>query len=157
MASQSGVTVGAGTVRTAQQMRDAARAGASFIVSPCLTEPLVAVANELEIPFLPGVATATEIQTAVDAGFPVVKFFPAQSAGGLPALAALAGPFPDVRFVPTGGIDATNAAIYLNHPSVLAVGGSWMLPESVRATGDWDNLRRSISSAAALARSGAVA
>ena len=152
MAAQPGLTVGAGTVRTPQQMKEAARAGASFVVSPCLTESLAATAHELGIPFLPGVATATEIQLAVDAGFTVVKFFPAECSGGLAALTALAGPFPEVRFVPTGGIDATTAAAYLEHPSVLAVGGSWMLPETLRAEGDWGGVTEAVAAASALSR-----
>jgi 2-dehydro-3-deoxyphosphogluconate aldolase/(4S)-4-hydroxy-2-oxoglutarate aldolase len=155
VAAQPGLVVGAGTVRTARQLRDAVDAGARFVVSPCLTESLAVAALELGVPFLPGVATATEVQLAVEAGFAVVKFFPAESAGGLAAVAALAGPFPEVRFVPTGGVSAANAAAYLEHPSVLAVGGSWMLPESLRAVGDWDGLTIAISDASALARQGA--
>jgi 2-dehydro-3-deoxyphosphogluconate aldolase/(4S)-4-hydroxy-2-oxoglutarate aldolase len=152
IAGRSDITVGAGTVRTPQQLRDAVAASARFVVSPCLTDALAETAHELDVPFLPGVATGSEIQRAVDAGFPIVKFFPAESCGGLAALSALAEPFSDVRFVPTGGIDVRTAATYLDHPSVLAVGGSWMLPEPLRAAGDWAAVRDLIAAATTLAR-----
>lgn len=138
IAGTEGLLVGAGTVRTPAQMEAAVEAGARFVVSPCLTPGLAAAAHALGVPFLPGAATATEIQTAVDAGFGTVKFFPAEASGGLAALRALAEPFGDVQFVPTGGITNLSASDYLALPQVAAVGGSWMVPTALRAAGDWD-------------------
>jgi 2-dehydro-3-deoxyphosphogluconate aldolase/(4S)-4-hydroxy-2-oxoglutarate aldolase len=150
MARQPDITAGAGTVRTARQMRDAVSAGAEFVVSPCLTDSLARAAAELGVPFLPGVATATEIQLAADAGFDVVKIFPAEASGGVAALTALADVFVDMRFVPTGGLDHRTAPAYLEHPRVLAVGGGWMVPTAERAAGQWDTVRAAISAAAGL-------
>ena len=89
------------------------------------------------MPVFPGVSTATEIMTALDLGLSVLKLFPASVVGGLAAVSALAAPFPDVRFIPTGGITAADAGDYLAHPAVLAVGGSWMVPAAALAAGDW--------------------
>lgn len=144
LARDSGLLVGAGTVRTAEQLHRAVDAGAQFVVSPCLTDGLARAALEVGIPFLPGAATATEIQRAVDAGFDTVKFFPAEAAGGLDALLALSGPFGDVTFLPTGGISEENAWNYLQHPQVLAVGGSWMLPRELREAGEWAAVVRAV-------------
>lgn len=137
MAKVDGVLVGAGTVRTAAQLDAALDAGAAFIVSPCLTPTLARAAIDAGVPFLPGATTPSEIQTAVDAGFDTVKFFPAEALGGLPVLSALAEVFRDVTFVPTGGISATTFRSYLAHPQIPAVGGSWMVPAAARAAGDW--------------------
>jgi 2-dehydro-3-deoxyphosphogluconate aldolase/(4S)-4-hydroxy-2-oxoglutarate aldolase len=153
MAAQPGLLVGAGTVRTAQQMRAAVDAGAAFVVSPCLTDPLAAAAAELNIPFLPGASTATEIQRAADAGFSTIKFFPAEAAGGLPTLAALAEPFHEISFVPTGGITAATAPAYLAHPRVAAVGGGWMVPAQQRSAGDWAAVTASVAAASCLSGS----
>jgi len=137
--------VGAGTVRTAAQLRAVESAGAAFAVSPCLTPSLAAAARDASIPFIPGVATASEVQLAVDAGLTVVKFFPAEASGGYAALRALAEVFVEVRFVPTGGLTAEIAARYLEHPQVLAVGGSWMLPAAAREAGDWDAVATAVA------------
>jgi 2-dehydro-3-deoxyphosphogluconate aldolase/(4S)-4-hydroxy-2-oxoglutarate aldolase len=153
MARQRGILVGAGTVRTPAQLGAAVRAGASFVVSPCLTAGLAAAAAAFGVPLLPGVATSTEIQIAVDLGFSTVKFFPAESSGGAAAVAALAQPFHDVTFVPTGGITSATAPGYLALPSVAAIGGAWMLPASARQEGDWQSVAQSVSAACALARS----
>ncbi|HET7690216.1 MAG TPA: bifunctional 4-hydroxy-2-oxoglutarate aldolase/2-dehydro-3-deoxy-phosphogluconate aldolase [Nocardioidaceae bacterium] len=150
MATQPGILVGAGTVRTAAQLRVAVAAGAAFVVSPCFTEELAEAALDLQVPYLPGVATAGEIQRAVDAGFDTLKLFPAEAIGGLPVLRALADPFHDVRFVPTGGIGPVTAASYLSHASVLAVGGGWMVPSEARARGDWAAVRSAVAEAAKL-------
>ena len=139
--------VGAGTVRTAAQMGEAVAAGACFVVSPCLTPDLAAAARDLGVPFLPGVATATEIQLAVDEGFTIVKFFPAETTGGVAGLRALAAPFHDVRFVPTGGITSGTAPDYLALPQVLAVGGSWMVPTVPRIAGDWQAVTAAVRAA----------
>ena len=132
MASVKGAIVGAGTVLNEAMLHIAIDAGARFIVSPGLTDPLARAASASDIPFLPGVATAGDIMRGLDHGLKRFKFFPAEAAGGLPALNALAGPFGDVRFCPTGGIRADTAADWLAHPSVLCVGGSWILPPGER-------------------------
>jgi 2-dehydro-3-deoxyphosphogluconate aldolase/(4S)-4-hydroxy-2-oxoglutarate aldolase len=139
------LVVGAGTVRTAAQLRAVESVGAAFAVSPCLTPSLAAAAQSASIPFIPGVATPSEVQMAVDAGFSTVKFFPAEASGGFAALRALAEVFGEVRFVPTGGLTLESAGRYLEHPQVLAVGGSWMLPAVAREAGDWDAIVQSIA------------
>lgn len=128
MRQVEGAIVGAGTVTNARQLGDARAAGAEFIVSPGLTETLGRAAIESALPFLPGVATAGDIMSGLDLGLTHFKFFPAAAAGGIPALKALAAPFAHVRFCPTGGIDLGNAGQWLALPSVLCVGGSWVVP-----------------------------
>ncbi len=123
-----GAIIGAGTVLTCRDLDAALAAGASFIVSPGLTERLVRTARDREVPILPGVATAGDILAGLDLGLSRFKFFPAEPIGGLPLLAALAAPFQHVRFCPTGGIRSDTAAAWLAHPSVLCVGGSWLVP-----------------------------
>lgn len=132
MAAVEGAIVGAGTVLDEAMLGTAIDAGARFIVSPGLTDPLARAAIASGIPFLPGVATAGDIMRGLDHGLDRFKFFPAEAAGGLPALKALAGPFGDIRFCPTGGIRSDTAAQWLVHPSVLCVGGSWILPAGER-------------------------
>lgn len=124
-----GAIVGAGTVTNAQQLQDARNAGAEFIVSPGLTEPLGKAAIASGLPFLPGVATAGDIMRGLDLGLTHFKFFPAMAAGGIPALKALAAPFHQCRFCPTGGISEANAADWLALDPVLCVGGSWVAPK----------------------------
>ncbi len=128
MTKVEGAIVGAGTVINEETLAAAIDAGARFIVSPGLTDSLARAAITSGIPFLPGVATAGDIMRGLDHGLSRFKFFPAEAAGGLPALKALAGPFGDLRFCPTGGIRADTAPAWLAHPSVLGVGGSWILP-----------------------------
>ena len=111
------------------QLAQAIDAGAQFIVSPGLTNPLALAARDTAIPFLPGVATASELMRGLDVGLERFKFFPAEAAGGLPAIKALAAPFGNVRFCPTGGITEQSAPEWLAHPSVLCVGGSWIVPK----------------------------
>ncbi|MBA3512220.1 bifunctional 4-hydroxy-2-oxoglutarate aldolase/2-dehydro-3-deoxy-phosphogluconate aldolase [Sphingomonas sp.] len=127
MAGVSGVIVGAGTVLNAGQLVAAAEAGARFIVSPGLTEPLADEAISSGVPFLPGVASAGDIMRGLDLGLDRFKFFPAASSGGIPALKALAGPFGDVRFCPTGGITSESAGDWLALEAVHCVGGSWLV------------------------------
>lgn len=127
MAAVPGTIVGAGTVLDAAQLAQAVDAGAQFIVSPGLTEPLARAARDAGIPFLPGVATAGDIMRGRDSGLNRFKFFPAEAAGGLKALSALAAPFGAMRFCPTGGIRADTAADWLAHPAVRCVGGSWIV------------------------------
>lgn len=134
IATETDVVVGAGTVVRSEQVDEAVEAGALFIVTPGLSASVIGRCRELEVPVIPGVATATEVIAALDLGLDLLKLFPAEAAGGVALLRALRGPFPDVRFVPTGGISAANAASYLALPSVAAVGGSWMVaPELVGA------------------------
>ena len=127
MAAVPGAIVGAGTVLNPTMLDDAIEAGSRFIVSPGLTEPLGRAAIASGIPFLPGVANAGDIMRGLDMELDRFKFFPAEAAGGLKALASLAGPFGDVLFCPTGGITLDSAPIWLAHPSVRCVGGSWIV------------------------------
>jgi 2-dehydro-3-deoxyphosphogluconate aldolase/(4S)-4-hydroxy-2-oxoglutarate aldolase len=142
MASRVGLLVGAGTVLETDQVDRCTKAGAQFIVSPGFDRAIVERCQSLNVPVLPGVATATEIQNARRAGVRVVKFFPAETSGGLPALTALAAPFGDIRFLPTGGITPANAEGYLRNLCVLAVGGSWMVPRDLIAAGNWQEITR---------------
>ncbi len=123
-----GAVVGAGTVLNKDQLEQARSVGAKFIVSPGLTEPLARAAAAAELPFLPGVATAGDVMRGLDLGLTHFKFFPATAAGGIPALKALAAPFGQCRFCPTGGITADTAADWLALDPVLCVGGSWIVP-----------------------------
>jgi 2-dehydro-3-deoxyphosphogluconate aldolase/(4S)-4-hydroxy-2-oxoglutarate aldolase len=123
-----GAIVGAGTVVNPAQLDDARAAGAEFIVSPGLTETLARPVIASGLPYLPGVATAGDVMRGLDIGLTHFKFFPAEAAGGIPALKALAAPFGQCRFCPTGGISAETAPDWLALPSVLCVGGSWVTP-----------------------------
>jgi 2-dehydro-3-deoxyphosphogluconate aldolase/(4S)-4-hydroxy-2-oxoglutarate aldolase len=127
MASVEGAVVGAGTVLNERMLGKAIDGGAKFIVSPGLTEPLGRAAITSGVPYLPGVADAGDIMRGLDLGFDHFKFFPAEAAGGLAALKALAGPFGEIRFCPTGGVRLDSAPLWLAHPSVLCVGGSWVV------------------------------
>ncbi len=124
-----GAIVGAGTVTNPRDLDAALNAGSEFIVSPGLTEPLGKAAIAAGVPFLPGIANAGDIMRGLDLGLDRFKFFPAMAAGGLPALKALAAPFGNVRFCPTGGISLENAAEWLAFDPVLCVGGSWVSPK----------------------------
>lgn len=129
MKAVDGAIVGAGTVTNPGQLREAIDAGSEFIVSPGLTEPLGKAAVESGIPFLPGIANASDIMRGLDLGLTHFKFFPAMAAGGLPALKALAAPFGQCRFCPTGGIGLETAPEWLAFDPVLCVGGSWVSPK----------------------------
>ncbi len=133
--------VGIGTVLTPQDLARAVGIGARFALSPGATPALLDAAAEAPIPFLPGIATASELMAAMQRGFTAAKFFPASTAGGLAGLRALAGPFPTARFCPTGGISASNAAEWLAERNVVAVGGSWLTPVAEVAAGQWDAIR----------------
>jgi len=146
------VLVGAGTVVNVRQVDDAVAAGARFLVSPGLSRTVVERAHEHGVPIVPGVATPTEIVAALDLGLDVVKLFPAGVLGGVDAVKALAAPFPDLRFVPTGGISAASAPEYLAQRSVLAVGGSWMVDKALVAAGDWGEVTRRTAEAVTLAQ-----
>jgi 2-dehydro-3-deoxyphosphogluconate aldolase/(4S)-4-hydroxy-2-oxoglutarate aldolase len=144
--------VGAGTVLTVDEVDRCVDAGAQFLVSPGFDQDVVERAQSHGIPILPGVATATEIQRAAKAELDVLKFFPADRLGGLKTIAALAAPFPDVRFVPSGGVSPSNLADYLRHRAIFAVSGSWMASRESIAGGRFDaieQLSRDASRAAA--------
>ncbi|MET3805994.1 2-dehydro-3-deoxyphosphogluconate aldolase/(4S)-4-hydroxy-2-oxoglutarate aldolase [Nakamurella sp. UYEF19] len=145
-------TLGAGTVLTPEQVDACADAGAEFIVSPGFDESVVRRAQERGIVALPGIATATELQWALRAGLDAVKFFPADRLGGLAGISALAAPFPAVRFLPSGGVGVGNVVDYLAHPSVFAVGGSWMVPRAAIADRDFALIARLSAEAATLVR-----
>ncbi|MEO7259082.1 MAG: bifunctional 4-hydroxy-2-oxoglutarate aldolase/2-dehydro-3-deoxy-phosphogluconate aldolase [Luteimonas sp.] len=132
-----GARVGAGTVLGAGALAAAAEAGAEFAIAPGATETLYAAAERAVIPFIPAVATASELMRGLEHGHTRFKFFPAESSGGVAALHAFAGPFPQVRFCPTGGIDADSAPRYLALGNVVTVGGSWMVPRVALEAGDW--------------------
>ena len=153
MSAHGGVLVGAGTVRTVAQVDLAVESGAGFIVSPALSAAVVQRCQELGVPVLPGAVTATEVQAAVELGLDTVKFFPAETSGGVAAIKALAAPFHDVRFVPTGGVGPKNLADYLAVGSIAAVGGSWMCPRDLLAAGDYAALEKLTREAVALVRS----
>ena len=147
--------VGIGTVLTARDLDQAAALRAAFAISPGQSPELLDAAAVSELPFAPGIQTASDLIACVTRGFDVVKFFPAVSAGGLPALSALAGPFPQVRYCPTGGISEANVAQWLAHPKVLAVGGSWVAPPSDIKAGNWGAIESRARAAAGLPRQAA--
>jgi 2-dehydro-3-deoxyphosphogluconate aldolase/(4S)-4-hydroxy-2-oxoglutarate aldolase len=149
-AEVGGAVVGAGTVLTAGQYQDAERAGARFVVSPGATDALLAAAAASAVPFLPGAATASEVMRLLERGYRCLKFFPAEPAGGVACLEALAAPLPEARFCPTGGIDAVKAGAYLTLRNVLCVGGSWVAPKDALAAADWPRITSLARAAAAL-------
>lgn len=153
MSRVEGLTVGAGTVLNPAQVDAAVEAGARFIVTPGLSETVVRHCQHVGIPVLPGATTATEVIAALDLGISTVKFFPAATAGGPAAISALSAPFPDVKFVPTGGISPSNLRDYLLLDAVIAVGGSWMCPRSCIAEGDFATIERLTRQAVDLTRS----
>jgi len=139
--------VGIGTILNAGDLARAESLGAKFGISPGLTPELLKAAAASDLPFAPGIATASELMQALAAGFETVKFFPAEQAGGIKALRALAGPFPHVRFCPTGGIGEANAAAWLAEPNVLCVGGSWLCPAADIRSGNWAGITAMCNSA----------
>lgn len=147
--------VGAGTVRSAADARAAAQAGARFAVSPGYTRAVGEACRAAELALLPGVATSGEIMAAQEDGWRELKFFPAMQAGGPAMLKAWHGPFPDVRFCPTGGVQASNAAELLALPNVVCVGGSWLTPADAVKAGDWARVTQLAAEAARLPRSAA--
>lgn len=142
--------VGAGTLRSAADVQAAVDAGCRFGVSPGYTAEIGAACRRLGLPLLPGVATASEVMAANADGLGFLKFFPATAAGGIPMLKALAGPFPDVVFCPTGGITPETARDFLALPNVKVCGGSWLTPADALAGGDWARITRLAREAAAL-------
>ncbi|MDO5703882.1 MAG: bifunctional 4-hydroxy-2-oxoglutarate aldolase/2-dehydro-3-deoxy-phosphogluconate aldolase [Paracoccus sp. (in: a-proteobacteria)] len=150
MASVQGGHVGAGTVLTPDDAKRARDAGATFAVSPGLTDRLIDACTEIGLPLLPGTATASEVMRALDAGYDMLKFFPAETIGGAPALRALGGPLPQVSFCPTGGISPGNARDYLSLPNVICCGGSWLASETNISAGNWDAVEARARDAAQL-------
>ena len=140
LASIPGLVVGAGTVLDARQADAAIAAGARFVVTPGLSEAVVAACRQQACPVVPGVASPTEVMTALDLGLTLLKLFPAEVLGGVAALKALAGPFPEARFMPTGGISLANVGDYLARANVVAVGGSWMVAPELLRSGRWDEV-----------------
>ena len=157
MAANSAVTVGAGTVLTAVQVDQAVAAGARFIVSPGFRQEVVRRAQWHEVPVYPGAVTPTEVMTAMEAGLDIVKFFPADVFGGPAALKALGAPFPQMRFIPTGGVSAENLDDYLALPNVAAVGGSWMVPAAAIEAGDFAAIEALCRAAVSRPSAGATA
>jgi 2-dehydro-3-deoxyphosphogluconate aldolase/(4S)-4-hydroxy-2-oxoglutarate aldolase len=140
MAEVPEAIVGIGTILNPDDLARAQGLGAKFGISPGATPELLQAAAAGSLPFAPGIATASELMQALAHGFELVKFFPAESSGGIKALRALAGPFPDARFCPTGGIGAANAAAWLAEPNVVAVGGSWLCPAAEIRSGNWTGI-----------------
>jgi 2-dehydro-3-deoxyphosphogluconate aldolase / (4S)-4-hydroxy-2-oxoglutarate aldolase len=134
--------VGAGTVLTPQQVDLAVAAGAEYILSPGLSADVVIRCRELDVPVIPGIATATELMRALDLGVDTVKFFPAGQLGGPAGITALAGPFPGVRFLPTGGVTVEKLSAYLELGCVVGAGMSWVEPAELIGNGDWAEISR---------------
>ena len=144
--------VGAGTVLTTQQVDRAVAAGAKFIVSPGLNPNVVRHCLEKGVPAAPGCCTPSEIEQAIELGLSVVKFFPAEAMGGLKTIKALAAPYTGLRFMPTGGINASNLRIYLEYPRVLACGGSWMVSKELIRAHDFAQITELVRQATAIVR-----
>lgn len=142
--------VGAGTVINTESFAAAQAAGAEFIVTPGCTPALLAAARRAALPFLPGVNTPSEAMVLLEHGIHAMKFFPAAAAGGIPMLKAMAGPLPQIRFCPTGGISPDNARAYLALPNVTCVGGSWMAPPELIKAANWNEITRLAREATAL-------
>jgi 2-dehydro-3-deoxyphosphogluconate aldolase/(4S)-4-hydroxy-2-oxoglutarate aldolase len=142
--------VGVGTVTRAADIAAAIAAGAKYLVSPGTPVELAAALGDASVPVLPGCATVSEAMALATRGFKVLKFFPAEASGGVAWLKSVAAPLPDLKFCPTGGIDAKNIAAYLGCPNVLAVGGSWVAPKDAIAAGDFARITRLAREASAL-------
>ena len=144
------ILVGAGTIVTPGQAKEALDAGAQFLVSPGSTPSLLGAMADTGLPFLPGTATVSEVLAVLEAGYTELKFFPAEASGGAAFLKSIAAPVPAARFCPTGGITAASAPSYLALPNVGCVGGSWLTPADVLASGDWSRVTELARAAAAL-------
>jgi 2-dehydro-3-deoxyphosphogluconate aldolase/(4S)-4-hydroxy-2-oxoglutarate aldolase len=154
LAGDPGLLVGAGTVLSAAQAARVIDLGARFVVTPGFSPAVVRHCQARGVPVFPGIATATELMAALDAGIETVKFFPAEQLGGLATLKALAAPFGMMKFIPTGGISAANLPGYLAHPAVLAAGGSWMAASGLIGGGDFDKIAELTAAAVAIADDG---
>ncbi len=153
MSDVEGAIVGVGTVTRPQQFALAKQAGSQFAVTPGLSPALIEAAPEAGMPVLPGVMTPSELITAVECGFNLLKLFPAEVAGGVAMLKSLAGPFADVGFCPTGGVTPANMSEFLSQPNVLCVGGSWLAKDDLLASKDWDKVRELARTAVEIASS----
>mgnify|MGYP000883653371 FL=1 len=142
------VVVGAGTVLTVDQMQQAIDAGADFLVTPGTPAHMADALAGAPLPVVPGAATPTELLALHARGFQVCKLFPATAVGGLPLIKGIAGPMPDLKLCPTGGITESNAADFLEQPNVICIGGSWMVPASWIGNGEWDKVREASARAA---------
>lgn len=142
--------VGAGTILNGEHFEAAENAGAKFIVSPGLTGELIDIADESEIPLLPGSITPSELMAALEEDYQCLKFFPAMAAGGIEFVKSLASPFPSIKFCPTGGITQQNAAEWLQLPNVVCIGGSWIAPKNLVRSGDWNAITMLAAKAAKL-------
>ncbi|MCF3642246.1 2-dehydro-3-deoxy-phosphogluconate aldolase [Rhizobium sp. TRM95111] len=147
-----GAVAGAGTILNPAQFDEAVKAGSQFIVSPGTTPALLSAARASSVPLLPGAATASEVMTLREEGFEVLKFFPAEQAGGAAYLKSLSSPLAGTLFCPTGGISLKNAMDYLSLPNVVCVGGSWVAPKELVAKGDWDGITRLAAEASQLGK-----
>ena len=152
MAKVEGGVVGAGTLLTPQDVKNAVDAGATFGVSPGATDTLLEACEAADLPLLPGAATSSEVMRLLERGYRVQKFFPAEANGGAPALKAIGAPLPQVKFCPTGGVSPKNAPIYLGLSNTLCVGGSWVAPKDLIAAKDWSAVKALAAEAAALPR-----
>lgn len=150
-AEVDGAIVGAGTVTNVQELKAVEEAGATFAISPGATPSLLAAGIISPIAYLPAISTVSEMMLGIEAGYSAFKFFPAESCGGVAALKSIAGPFPDVRFCPTGGVSPRNAADYLSLPNVCCVGGSWIVPAELVEKKDWAGITRLAAEAVKLA------
>jgi 2-dehydro-3-deoxyphosphogluconate aldolase/(4S)-4-hydroxy-2-oxoglutarate aldolase len=153
MAARDDILVGAGTVINVAQVEQALAAGAKFVVSPGLSVEVVKACQAAQVPVFPGTVTATEIQAALELGLSILKFFPAEASGGVATIKALSAPFPQVKFIPTGGVGLANLSDYLELPAVAAVGGSWMVPGQALDAGDFGRIAKLAAGAVALASS----
>ncbi|MFG1359294.1 bifunctional 4-hydroxy-2-oxoglutarate aldolase/2-dehydro-3-deoxy-phosphogluconate aldolase [Xanthobacter pseudotagetidis] len=151
-AEVEGAVAGAGTVIDRAQIEASLEAGARFLVSPGTTPSLADAFTQLDVPVMAGCATASEAMRLAEMGFEVLKFFPAEASGGAAFLKSIAGPLPHLRFCPTGGIGPANVADYLALPNVLAVGGSWVVPQDAIRAGNFEKVRALAAAAAALPR-----
>ena len=151
MAQVPGGHVGAGTLVTPADVSAAKAAGATFGVSPGCTDALMDATEAAGLPMLPGAATASEAMALLERGYDVLKFFPAEASGGVPALKGIGGPLPQITFCPTGGISPKNAKDYLALPNVICAGGSWVAPSDLVQAGDWAGIEALARDAAALA------
>jgi 2-dehydro-3-deoxyphosphogluconate aldolase/(4S)-4-hydroxy-2-oxoglutarate aldolase len=152
MAKVEGGVVGAGTLLTPQDVKNAVNAGATFGVSPGATDTLLDACEAADLPLLPGAATSSEVMRLLDRGYRVQKFFPAEANGGAPALKAIGAPLPQVKFCPTGGVSPANSSTYLGLSNTLCVGGSWVAPKDLIAAKDWSAIEALAAEAAALPR-----
>ncbi|MDR1851315.1 MAG: bifunctional 4-hydroxy-2-oxoglutarate aldolase/2-dehydro-3-deoxy-phosphogluconate aldolase [Propionibacteriaceae bacterium] len=152
MAARGDMLVGAGTVITTAQVEQAIEAGAKFIVSPGFSPAVVKACQEAKIPVFPGAVTASEIQAALEFGLTTLKFFPAETSGGVKAIKAFTAPFGQVKFIPTGGVGPANLMDYLSVPAVAAVGGSWMVASKLVEAGDFAKITELSAQAVAMAK-----